>query len=105
MNTPLLLGASDATLGAILGALWTVTLAVVGYRRAAGECSRERFYAVASAAAVWLSYSVLQISTAFSGAAEAVAVAVSVGLLCTGAGLGIGWWRLRNDAADEEATA
>lgn len=98
------LGISDATLGAVLAIAWLVVLTVTIHRYSTGTGSRARLYAVISMGLIWLSYSLLQISTAVAGLAEIAIVGSAVVLFGIGIVAGVRCWRMGRAELDTGST-
>jgi len=97
-------GFSDATLGAALAVAWIIVLAITVYRYSTGTGSRKRLYAVVSMGLLWLSYSLLQISTIVAGLAEITIVGGAVVLFCIGLVAGVRSWRMGRAGSNTEST-
>lgn len=103
MDVPTLPGISDATLGATLAVAWVLLLGVGFYRRRTGSASPESFSLVTASGLVWLSYGLLQVSSAVPGVPGSAAVALAVLSLLAGIAAGVRWWRLRGERSDADA--
>lgn len=95
----------DWALGTVVGAVWAVVLAVTVYKYRAGTRSRRRFYTTICVGSIWLAYSLLQISTAVSGAAEIAVVALAIGCVPVGIVAGVRWRRSGGPDGERDATA
>jgi hypothetical protein len=96
---------SDATLGVALTLAWLIVLVGSLYQYGYGTRSREWFYLTFSAGALWLAFSLLQVSTAFAQLRRSGIVALAVVVFCTGIATGVRWWGLRNSGTDARAEA
>lgn len=104
MRVPALLGVSDVTLSTIFAIAWVFVIGVTLYRYANGTRSRTQLYAILCVGLCWLAYSLLQLSSAATGAVELGIVGLAVGSFCAGIGAGIGWWRERSSEENDTVT-
>lgn len=104
MALPVLLGIPDASLGTVLGFAWLVVLGFGIYQYVNGTRSRAQFYTMLCLGSFWLAYSLLQVSNAVAGMAEAGVVILAAGIFLIGIVAGFRGWENRSSEMEEHTT-